>query len=112
MICNQCRCQYDGLACPGCAERKSREAYLRHQLLYVDEVLGGRMKLNIARIAPGLLWHLALFNERTHAYCGALIEGAKKRDSCYYPDAMRDSVCEACREALTGVVAERKAATV
>jgi hypothetical protein len=104
MQCPQCRAEYFGVICEACATRKSREAILQQQTLYLADVFTGKYDWNLRPASKGK-FHLELFNDKAHAFCGVEVHG-KRSSKQHATLLMQDEVCPACRDqvaALSGM---------
>ena len=104
MQCPQCKAEYSGVTCPACAIRKSREAILAQRSLYLADVIKGRYDWNLRPAGHGK-FHLELFNDKAHAFCGVEVKG-KRSEKQHALLLMQDEVCPGCRyqvAALSGM---------
>lgn len=104
MICSVCRSSYEAFVCPVCLAKKSREAYLNQQRLFVPRVLSGRLELRLSRHRRSdAVRHIELFEEPTHAYCGEPLHTVVIREYEKYSDALRPKICEKCLAAFDAI---------
>lgn len=74
MTCPRCGLMIAGLACPACLALQSREAIYKMQGSYLGPVRAGRMPFLAKRLSIKHPWHLMLFGDRAHGWCGIEIQ--------------------------------------
>lgn len=109
MICPRCGKSIEGLACPACTALQSREAIFHSQGMHMASVHAGRLPFYAKRLSARHPWHLMLFGDRAHAYCGTEInqKSPNNRREILYKQlaelAPPTGLCAACSEALKGI---------
>jgi len=109
MRCPDCGAEYGAIICPPCSERKSREAYLSLQQVWLDRVLNGQVWLVLNRRTRSGPHHVVLFGDPMHAYCGTLLDGPQQRRKEAYSDKLRPDLCHKCVEVFDELVRKEAA---
>ena len=89
MNCPVCGRYVEDLVCQHCVAESSREALWKLQASYIKHALDGRV-LHFAGVRQDAErpWHLRLFGDASHAWCGVelLRPGAKNRRRLTWPE--------------------------
>jgi hypothetical protein len=113
MNCPVCGRYVEDLVCQHCVAEQSREALWKLQASYVEGARAGRVNFAGVRQAGEHPWHLRLFGDAAHAWCGRelLRPAAKNRRRLTWPEVtgvLRPRLCPECVRKLVEV-AERAA---
>ena len=104
MNCPTCGREVKGLACEPCTNKRAYEVIRASQRNYLQDARKDRVRFFAVRraMAGGETqpWHLALFGDRTHSYCGEefLRPGYQNRThlTWKYTQERPREVCEKC----------------
>jgi predicted amidophosphoribosyltransferase len=78
MKCPTCGMSVPGLACERCTAKRNREGIERAQKYYLEPVQKRGLNFFAMRESEHHRWHLALFGDKTHAWCGEEIKAPGK----------------------------------
>jgi hypothetical protein len=105
MICPDCGQAYEGFACPRCLKAKGAEDIFETQGSHLDNVRKGYRHFYSKRLSAKHPWHLMLFGDRAHGFCGIEIAQVGKNNRWDLPysalAAMGErELCPKCRYTL------------
>ena len=110
MICPQCRREVpaNDLACKTCAAQNSRAAFLVYQRQFLPAVLAGNLPIHTRRgRAGGADYHIELFGDPEHAWCGVPTAGLKRDHVKVAPFVTAPlGTCKECAELFEAACSE------
>ena len=96
MQCPECGAVHDRLMCEPCMRRRSYEAYLNQQLLYLNDMISGHLQVRTARRNYSEPAHIVLMNDPTTAFCGEPLQPPLKRGRETWDLRIRKAACQRC----------------
>ena len=109
MTCPRCGREIEWLACPACTKLNSREATFQMQGSHLENARRGLLPFYSKRLSGRHPWHLMLFGDRAHGFCGIEIAtvGKDNRRETPYADLDRmqqsNALCPACLNTLHAI---------
>lgn len=102
MKCPTCGATVTALACEPCTARRAATGLRGGQHFYLDDLAQGRIRFFAMRESNLHPWHLALFGDRTRAWCGeeVLRPGPKNRCFWSYRDTRGEEARTLCPKCL------------